>query len=80
MAPGPVRQRRHWRERHRAIVDQEVIDKMEKLRVRTELAQDKWDAFWDAPLNTSKLEDTRMNAIPPPDGVAGQPGLPRKPE
>ena len=40
----------------------------------------KWDAFWDAPLNTSKLEDTRMNAIPPPDGVAGQPGLPRKPE
>jgi hypothetical protein len=40
----------------------------------------KWDAFWDAPLNTEKLEDTRMNAIPPPDGVAGQPGLPRKPE
>ena len=40
----------------------------------------KWDAFWDAPLNTSKLEDTRMTAIPPPDGVAGQPGLPRKPE
>ncbi len=40
----------------------------------------KWDAFWDAPLNTSKLEDTRMNAIPPPNGVAGQPGLPRKPE
>src|SRR5262249_17313993 len=40
----------------------------------------KWDAFWDAPLNTSKLENTRDNAIPPPGGVAGQPGLPRKPE
>ena len=42
--------------------------------------QFKWDAFWDAPLNTSKLENTRDNAIPPPGGVAGQPGLPRKPE
>ena len=40
----------------------------------------KWDAFWDAPLNTEVLEDTRMNAIPPPAGVAGQPGLPRKAE
>jgi len=40
----------------------------------------KWDAFWDAPLNTAKLENTRDNAIPPPAGVAGQPGLPRKPE
>jgi len=40
----------------------------------------KWDAFWDAPLNTDKLENTRDNAIPPPGGVAGQPGLPRKPE
>ena len=40
----------------------------------------KWDSFWDAPLNTDKLENTRDNAIPPPAGVAGQPGLPRKPE
>ena len=40
----------------------------------------KWDAFWDAPLNTDKIENTRDNAIPPPGGVAGQPGLPRKPE
>jgi hypothetical protein len=37
----------------------------------------KWDAFWDAPLNTDKLENTRDNAIPPPGGVAGQRGLPR---
>ena len=40
----------------------------------------KWDAFWDAPLNLEPLEDTRMNAIPPPKGVADQAGLPRKPE
>ena len=40
----------------------------------------KWDAFWDAPLNLEPLEDTRMNAIPPPKGVANQAGLPRKPE
>jgi hypothetical protein len=40
----------------------------------------KWDAFWDAPLNLEALEDTRMNAIPPPKGVANQAGLPRKPE
>ena len=40
----------------------------------------KWDAFWDAPLNTEPLENTRMNAIPPPKGLLDQPGLPRKPE
>jgi hypothetical protein len=40
----------------------------------------KWDAFWDAPLNLDPLEDTRMNAIPPPKGVANQAPLPRKPE
>ena len=40
----------------------------------------KWDAFWDAPLNLEPLEDTRMNAIPPPKGVANQAGLPRKTE
>jgi hypothetical protein len=38
----------------------------------------KWDAFWDAPLNLEPLEDTRMNAIPPPKGVANQAGLPRE--
>ena len=40
----------------------------------------KWDAFWDAPLNTEPLENTRLNAIPPPKGILDQPGLPRKPE
>ena len=40
----------------------------------------KWDAFWDAPLNTEPLENTRMGAIPPPKGLLDQPALPRKPE
>ena len=40
----------------------------------------KWDAFWDAPLNTEPLENTRMGAIPPPKGILDQPGLPRKAE
>ena len=52
-----------------------------KVEITPEIVEKyKWDAFWDAPLNTDKLENTRDNAIPPPGGVAGQPGLPRKPE
>lgn len=53
--------------------------------LKTELTKElidsiKWDAFWDAPLNTESLENTRLNAIPPPKGILDQPGLPRKPE
>jgi hypothetical protein len=53
--------------------------------LKTELTKElidtiKWDAFWDAPLNTEPLENTRLNAIPPPKGILDQPGLPRKPE
>jgi hypothetical protein len=40
----------------------------------------KWDAFWDAPLNLDEVKDTREGAIPPPKGIAGQPGLPRRAE
>ena len=40
----------------------------------------KWDAFWDAPLNTDKLGEHARQRHPPPGGVAGQPGLARKPE
>ena len=40
----------------------------------------KWDAFWDAPLNLEAIENTRTNAIPPPQGLLSQPGLPRRPE
>jgi hypothetical protein len=40
--------------------------------------QDKWDAFWDAPLNLT--EQPRSGGNPPPGaGIANQPGLPRKP-
>jgi hypothetical protein len=38
----------------------------------------KWDAFWDAPLS---LGPVAGGGNPPPaDGIANQPGLPRKPE
>ena len=40
----------------------------------------KWDAFWDAPLNTEPIENTRTGAIPPLKGIGSQPGLPRKPD
>ncbi len=43
------------------------------------IKEDKWDAFWDAPLNLD--EPARTGGNPPPGaGIAGQPGLPRKPE
>ena len=43
------------------------------------IKQDKWDAFWDAPLNLD--EPARTGGNPPPGaGIAGQQGLPRKPE
>ena len=45
----------------------------------------KWDAFWDAPLDLSAPARGRGGAEfsgnpPPAQGIAGQPGLPRKPE
>ena len=40
---------------------------------------DKWDAFWDAPLNLDEPPSSRGNP-PPGAGIANQPGLPRKPE
>lgn len=45
------------------------------------VSQYKWDAFWDAPLMIPGTEmGGYMNDRPPKDGIAGQPGLPRKPE
>jgi hypothetical protein len=37
----------------------------------------KWDAFWDAPLNTGPVAGG--GNPPPADGIATQPGLPRNP-
>ncbi len=39
----------------------------------------KWDAFWDAPLDLDQGEG-RIGNPPPPEGVAHQPGLPRRPD
>lgn len=44
------------------------------------LDQDRWEAFWDAPLNVPGGEVAHGSATPPLEGIAGQPGLPRKPE
>jgi hypothetical protein len=41
--------------------------------------KDKWDVFWDAPLNLAEPPSSRGNP-PPGAGIANQPGLPRKPE
>ncbi len=43
----------------------------------------KWDAFWDAPLyveGSGVRPPSHPTAIPPVDGLLGQPGLPRHPE
>ncbi|MSO83781.1 MAG: hypothetical protein EXQ53_10885 [Acidobacteria bacterium] len=64
-------------------VTEQQLQPLRQLKVditRSVIEPIKWDAFWDAPLNLDVIEDTRTNAIPPPQGVAGQPGLPRKPE
>ena len=39
----------------------------------------KWDAFWDAPLDLNPQAGSGRGGNPPPaQGVANQPGLPRK--
>lgn len=38
----------------------------------------KWDAFWDAPLDLGPPSGY-ANSLPPSEGVAGQPGMPRSP-
>ncbi len=49
-------------------ITQEVIDRI------------KWEAFWDAPLNVPGGNAAHGGSTPPLEGVANQPGLPRKPE
>ena len=67
----------------RRRVTEQQLQPLRQLKVEltpTLIDSIKWDAFWDAPLNTDPVENTRTNAIPPPDGIANQPGLPRKPD
>lgn len=40
----------------------------------------KWEAFWDAPLNIPGGDAAHGDSTPPIEGIAHQPGLPRKPE
>src|SRR6266542_2190277 len=40
----------------------------------------RWEAFWDSPLNVPGDSVAHGGATPPVDGIANQPGLPRKPE
>src|SRR5262249_25556639 len=44
------------------------------------LDQDRWEAFWDAPLRVPGNEEAHHGATPPASGIADQPGLPRKPD
>ncbi len=41
------------------------------------VAEEKWTAFWDAPLDIGQSEPAFARNPPPPEGVANQPGLPR---
>src|SRR5207247_741806 len=44
------------------------------------LDREKWEAFWDAPLNIPGGESAHNNTTPPQRGVLNQPGLPRNPD
>jgi hypothetical protein len=41
--------------------------------------REKWEAFWDAPLNVPGGASAHNNTTPPQRGVLDQPGLPRSP-
>ncbi|MCA9739362.1 MAG: hypothetical protein KC645_17185 [Gemmatimonadetes bacterium] len=71
-------------EGYRRISNQQLVPLRE---LGVELTSDvvdryKWDVFWDAPLDLAPpAGGGMMSANPPPaDGVAHQPGLPRRPE
>ncbi len=43
------------------------------------LEREKWEAFWDAPLNVPGGDAAHNDCTPPQKGVLNQPGLPRSP-
>ena len=43
------------------------------------LQREKWEAFWDAPLNIPGADAAHSDCTPPQRGVLDQPGLPRNP-
>ena len=44
------------------------------------LEREKWEAFWDAPLNIPGGDAAHNDCTPPQRGVLDQPGLPRSPD
>jgi hypothetical protein len=44
------------------------------------LEREKWEAFWDAPLNIPGGDAAHGDCTPPQRGVLSQPGLPRNPD
>jgi hypothetical protein len=44
------------------------------------LEREKWEAFWDAPLNVPGGDAAHNDCTPPQRGVLNQPGLPRNPD
>ena len=44
------------------------------------LEREKWEAFWDAPLNVPGGDAAHNDCTPPQRGVLNQPGLPRSPD
>jgi len=44
------------------------------------LEREKWEAFWDAPLNIPGGDAAHNDCTPPQRGVLNQPGLPRSPD
>jgi hypothetical protein len=64
----------------RRMTDQQILP-LKGLNVKVTpqiLDQDRWEAFWDAPLNVPGTEAAHHGATPPEEGIANQPGLPRK--
>ena len=57
-----------WRASADGVVTPQVLDSI------------RWEAFWDSPLNVPGDTVAHGGATPPLDGVADQPGMPRKPE
>ncbi len=65
----------------RRMTDQQLLP-LQQLGVKITpeiLDQDRWEAFWDAPLRVPGTEAAHHGSTPPADGIADQPGLPRKP-
>lgn len=63
-------------------MDKEQMEPLDDLKIPVTAAiieKEKWNAFWDAPLMLPGTEPGGFGK-PPAEGIAGQPGLPRRPE